>query len=90
MGVTNAGIARCGVERLPFRGGPRFFFWLAMGTRRTTDVRPRLLRHRHVELDRRELLGRLADAKRFNIQMPKDLRMTTTERAYTSPIWYTP
>ena len=30
------------------------------------------------------------DAKRFNIQMPKDVPMTTTERAYTSPIWYTP
>ena len=30
------------------------------------------------------------DAKRFNIQMPKEVRMTTTERAYTSPIWYTP
>ena len=57
MGVTNAGLVRCGVERLPFGGGPRFFFWLVMGTRRTTDVLPRLLRHLHVELDRRELLG---------------------------------
>ena len=49
------------VERLPFGGGPRFFFWLVMGTRRTTDVLPRLVRHLHVELDRRELLGGHAD-----------------------------
>ena len=30
------------------------------------------------------------DAKRFGIKMPKEVPMTTTERAYTSPIWYTP
>jgi hypothetical protein len=30
------------------------------------------------------------DAKRFGIQMPPEVPMTTTERAYTSPIWYTP
>ena len=30
------------------------------------------------------------DAKRFGITMPKKIPMTTTERAYTSPIWYTP
>jgi len=30
------------------------------------------------------------DAKRFNVKMPKEVRMTTQERAYTSPIWYTP
>ena len=30
------------------------------------------------------------DAKHFNITMPKDVPMTTTERAYTSPIWYKP
>ena len=30
------------------------------------------------------------DAKYFNIKMPKEVPMTTTERAYTSPIWYTP
>ena len=30
------------------------------------------------------------DAKRFGVQMPKESEMTTTERAYTSPIWYTP
>jgi hypothetical protein len=30
------------------------------------------------------------DAKRFGISMPKKVPMVTTERAYTSPIWYTP
>ncbi len=30
------------------------------------------------------------DAKYFMVNMPKDVPMTTTERAYTSPIWYTP
>jgi hypothetical protein len=30
------------------------------------------------------------DAKYFNIELPKEIPMTTTERAYTSPIWYTP
>ncbi len=30
------------------------------------------------------------EAKRFGIQMSKEVPMTTTERAYTSPIWYTP
>ncbi len=30
------------------------------------------------------------DAKRFGITIPKEVPMTTTERAYTSPIWYTP
>ena len=30
------------------------------------------------------------DAKRFGVKMPKEVFMTTTERAYTSPIWYTP
>ena len=30
------------------------------------------------------------DAKYFGITMPKEVTMTTTERAYTSPIWYTP
>jgi hypothetical protein len=30
------------------------------------------------------------DAKRFGIKMDPKVPMTTTERAYTSPIWYTP
>ena len=30
------------------------------------------------------------DAKKFGVKMPKEVAMTTTERAYTSPIWYTP
>ncbi len=30
------------------------------------------------------------DAKYFNIRMPDDVRMTVQDRAYTSPIWYTP
>ena len=30
------------------------------------------------------------DAKRFNVTVSKEVQMTTQERAYTSPIWYTP
>jgi hypothetical protein len=30
------------------------------------------------------------DAKRFNIKMPDYVPMIVTDRAYTSPIWYTP
>jgi hypothetical protein len=30
------------------------------------------------------------DAKFFNIKMPEDVAMTVQDRAYTSPIWYTP
>lgn len=30
------------------------------------------------------------EAEYYKIKMPKDVPMTTTERAYTSPIWYTP
>jgi hypothetical protein len=30
------------------------------------------------------------EAERFGIKMPKEVPMVTQERAYTSPIWYTP
>ncbi|NVK40307.1 MAG: DUF3604 domain-containing protein [Oceanospirillaceae bacterium] len=30
------------------------------------------------------------DAKFFNIDMPEGTAMTVTDRAYTSPIWYSP
>jgi Protein of unknown function (DUF3604) len=30
------------------------------------------------------------DAKRFGVKPLEGTRMTVTERAYTSPIWYTP
>jgi hypothetical protein len=30
------------------------------------------------------------DAKRFGVQMPKEASMVAQQRAYTSPIWYTP
>ena len=30
------------------------------------------------------------EAMRFNVEMPDEVPMTHTERAYTSPIWYTP
>ncbi len=30
------------------------------------------------------------DAKRFKVKMPKEVLMTVKERAYTSPIWYSP
>ncbi len=30
------------------------------------------------------------DAKFFKVKMPKEVSMVVQDRAYTSPIWYTP
>ncbi len=30
------------------------------------------------------------DQKRFGIKMASNVPMTVTDRAYTSPVWYTP
>ena len=30
------------------------------------------------------------EAKRFDLELPDNIPMITQERAYTSPIWYTP
>jgi hypothetical protein len=30
------------------------------------------------------------DAKYFKVKMPKEVPMVVQDRAYTSPIWYTP
>ena len=35
-------------------------------------------------------LAKAFPAKRFGVEPLPDTRMTITERAYTSPIWYTP
>src|SRR5688572_9684964 len=50
---------RCRAASL--RWWPSLLLLVRHGHRRTTDVLPRLVRHLHVELDRRELIGRLAD-----------------------------
>ena len=63
-------------------GGVPFFFWLVMGTRRTTDVLPRLVRHRHVELDRRELLG--GQARTLQERQPTRIRTQSLQRRVVS------
>ena len=30
------------------------------------------------------------DAKRSGLKLPNEIQMTTQDRAYTPPIWYTP
>ena len=32
----------------------------------------------------------VTELARFGVEMPADVPMSTQERAYTSPIWYTP
>ncbi len=32
----------------------------------------------------------VSDGRRFGVDLPDEVPMKTQERAYTSPIWYTP
>jgi Protein of unknown function (DUF3604) len=63
-----------------------------MGNRCDGSSLPRQVFIGHVLmfLARLNLIFTGGDAKYFGVTMPKEIAMTTTERAYTSPIWYTP
>ena len=44
----------------------------------------------HVDIALSVLSGTAYEALRFGVEMPEGTEMTTQERGYTSPIWYTP